>query len=720
MLNELEAIRRGLTHAGIELETEHPDVQPVGKNKKPMLVRLNSDGALDGIELLSDFTGRLWTLREGKHNSFPLVSPPPLLDLPSPRREAFYKSWKDANTIDRRKALCQAAGEYRCGDRWPNGWPGKGLLNSLRTKRSAFADIEPAAAAVPAIMDRFLAIFDGDEKGSDLHRSLVDMLVAAILREVEHGIDDWLELSRAALIGVEKQVGGKKNIFGGEFYFDIASGKFERDAHDPRNRVAAARALSEVRSKSHEFKAGLCAITGENVQLHNGNFPQTNLPALGLGFVFSKNRDLQAAGSYHRFGHDAFPVGRPIVGELAGAITELVGEPRKNITWCTVPGERRGTTDLLIAFVEGAPDAPAAGLFAGGADDESDELDPVAIYERRTERLIEAVKGRAEEDFRCTPVQICLLRKVDEGNRKALLHRHLTVGQLYERAQEWAKAQRNLPPWILRLRMKGRRRPQSLTPLSIPSLTRRQFVRDGTEATDAIGIPATEVFGFFLREGDTQRLAQRFLHLVLKRHRELLEATAHAKHGARYSKPLDTGTTLRVLTLLAILLHALGRRGGLWMNEAAFRLGQLLSVADVVHAGYCADIRQGQVPPALLGNAVLTTAQANPAKALALLARRWPPYDSWAKRASAAEAARLRSSEKREESDRGWKISQAIWQHRRLAEISVALHDQLPQKADDVFRAELLLGYMAGLAPRTSAETDGEDQGVEDDAEGNI
>ena len=38
------------------------------------------------------------------------------------------------------------------------------------------------------------------------------------------------------------------------------------------------------------------------------------------------------------------------------------------------------------------------------------------------------------------------------------------------------------------------------------------------------------------------------------------------------------------------------------MNEAAFRLGQLLSVADVVHAGYCADVRQGQVPPALLGN----------------------------------------------------------------------------------------------------------------------
>jgi hypothetical protein len=156
------------------------------------------------------------------------------------------------------------------------------------------------------------------------------------------------------------------------------------------------------------------------------------------------------------------------------------------------------------------------------------------------------------------------------------------------------------------------------------------------------------------------------------------------------------------------------------MNEAAFRLGQLLSVADVVHAGYCADVRQGQVPPALLGNAVLTTAQANPAKALAALARRWKPYGSWAKRASVAEAARLRGSDKPQERDRGWKISQAIWQHRRAAEISTALHGQLPQFADDVFRAELLLGYMAGLPPRANVEKDGDDQGGGDDVEGNI
>jgi len=711
LLNELESIRLGLRDAGITLETKHPDVQPVSKNKRPLLLRLNADGNLAGVELLStSLAGHLWTFREGKKNSFPFVSLLPLLDLRSSEREAFGKTWTRATAAERRKVLCEAAQYYPSGS-WRNSWPFKDLtLDSLRKKKVALVGIEAEAASVPAIIDRFLSVFGVD--GNDAGRNFVNSLISALLREVETGLDDWLDPVRAALIGDEKKVGQQTKLFGGEFYFDVESGQFNRDVHDPLNGGAAARALSAA----GHTDVGRCAIIGKDVELHRGNFPQTNLPALGLSYVFSKNDNLPAAGSYHRFGPNAFPVGRFVIGDLASAVTELVGEHRKGVTWCTVPGERRKTTDLLIAFVEGALDAPTAGLFAGDEGEPDDELDPIAAYERRAERLLEAIKGKAPEDFRKTPVQVCLLRKVDEGNRKALLHRHLTVGQLYDCAQQWMQGQRNLPDWLF-LRHKGKReRLQGLAPFSIPSLTRRQFVRGGTERKDAIGVPATEVFSLFLQEGDTPRLAQRLLHVVLKRHHQLLEATAHAKHGARVSR-LDNGTALRVLTLLAILLNASGRRGGSWMNEAAFRLGQLLSVADVVHAGYCADVRQGQVPPALLGNSVLTMAQANPAKALAALGRRWKPYASWAKRASADEAAKLRDSAEPSQKDRGWKISQAIWQYRRAAEISTALHGQLPQTADDVFRAELLLGYVAGLPPKTKGESDDDDQGSEENSD---
>lgn len=179
MLNELESIRRGLTGAGITLEPEHPDVQPVSKNKRPLLLRLHADGSLAGVELLSDsLAGHLWTFREGKHNSFPLVSPPPLLDLSSADRKTFHERWKVGTLADRRTILYEAAAKCRTGGQHWDRWPGKGLLDSLQRKRGALASIESEAAAVSAVIDSFARIFDNENKAR--RHAFVDALVAAI------------------------------------------------------------------------------------------------------------------------------------------------------------------------------------------------------------------------------------------------------------------------------------------------------------------------------------------------------------------------------------------------------------------------------------------------------------------------------------------------------------------------------------------------------------
>ena len=134
------------------------------------------------------------------------------------------------------------------------------------------------------------------------------------------------------------------------------------------------------------------------------------------------------------------------------------------------------------------------------------------------------------------------------------------------------------------------------------------------------------------------------------------------------------------------------------MSEAAFMLGQLLAVADVVHVGYCADVRKGDVPPKLLGNSVLTVAQSNPVKALALLGRRWSPYWAWAKRVDMDKAKR----------EKNWAVMRGAAHAARAAELSRDLHGQLPERTDDTFRAELLLGYVAGLPKRADDNHDDE------------
>ena len=149
------------------------------------------------------------------------------------------------------------------------------------------------------------------------------------------------------------------------------------------------------------------------------------------------------------------------------------------------------------------------------------------------------------------------------------------------------------------------------------------------------------------------------------------------------------------------------------MDDVAFKLGQLLAAADLVHAGYCADVRGGSVPPSLLGNQVFRMAQTSPAKALALLSTRWKPYDGWISRKVMEDyqpPARLvddngklkrekevPGKEEKKELRKAWAIKTAMYQRRRASEITPELSKSLTTRCDDVFRAELLLGYIAGI-----------------------
>jgi hypothetical protein len=179
--------------------------------------------------------------------------------------------------------------------------------------------------------------------------------------------------------------------------------------------------------------------------------------------------------------------------------------------------------------------------------------------------------------------------------------------------------------------------------------------------------------------------------------------------GSEHTKKFDAKVklrpaALRTCTFLGVLLHKLDRSKELYMNESAFKLGQLLAVADVVHAGYCADMRDGDVPPSLLGNAVLNIAKANPQRALAVLCGRWKPYAGWAKRVDSFKALDLSQSADENKKQRGWSIRRAAAQARNADELCRDLHGRVPCGADDAFRAELLLGYIAGLPKRESRQ----------------
>ncbi len=248
-----------------------------------------------------------------------------------------------------------------------------------------------------------------------------------------------------------------------------------------------------------------------------------------------------------------------------------------------------------------------------------------------------------------------------------------------------------------------------------------------------IGVPASRAFALFLREGDVDRQTRSALRLILTRHGDLLAGVAAARtKGIDHLKDFDPRTdlrrdALRSLTWVVALLHAIGRfssrtsemsKDALYTEDVAFQLGQFIAAVDVIHVGYCSDVRGGDIPPNLLGNAVLSIAGSDPVRALSILSTRMKPYLAWAKRADQIHR-RAHAVEKEGAKNRAFAMRQGLSCASRIRDVArelqplLAPYERKLRKPDDVFRAELLLGYVAGLPKKEKTAADGDPDGAE-------
>jgi hypothetical protein len=729
LLNEFLVLERALVAAGFSVLPRHPDVQSPGKSAA-LHVRLDANGTpVESMLLPGDAVAKLWTLRDGKHNSFPYVQlKQPLLSVPRDREwhSTWSEKWKQLSSIgDRRRELCALAKSFPVADTDWNTWPGPGLKHSLVERSAVLLTAGNETRAVTSLIKRFLtAVAEPATFIRKLERRLLD--------DLTEGDTELLELVGVALAGKVKV----RELVGVPLYLDVARYEF---ANDVAGQAEAARVGAALTAGVTTHNHGKCNLTGAECRLHIGNFPQPSVPVLGQFYLFAMNGDIPAAHRYGLADDTAIRVDALLVQRMAGALDAITAKHLKGKTWRSVPSEKPKKNDLFLTFVDGGLEARVADMIAGadeGEDEEETADENTSALERsafmmRTKRVVDAIRAKVDTDFRKTPVTYCILRKVDKGNAKAILYRVSTVGKLYDAAIDWAKAEDNVPHWLtLPVPTKSRTvkdgRAPHIAPLQIPRLTRMLFIRGGDERAkkEPLGVAAQDAFSLFLDEGTASEIAHRALGLVLQRQGELLSGAAEAQRkDAGKAKLNDTlkfdwVAALGAVTLLGLLLCKLGRQKEVYMNDTAFKLGQLLAVADIVHIGYCMDMRGGDVPPTLLGNSVLTTAQSDPVKALAVLCRRWKPYAAWAKRPSVwTEADQMKDSQDQSQKRRGWAMLAALSQARRADDLAQELHErlpscandlapgQLPLRAGDAFRAELLLGYVAGLPQKEKPTT---------------
>jgi hypothetical protein len=133
-------------------------------------------------------------------------------------------------------------------------------------------------------------------------------------------------------------------------------------------------------------------LTGTETSLHEGNFPQPNLPSLGQTYIFAKNAKIRAAYRYKRAADDAYRIGEEIVMRLAGSIQKLTEPERQCRTWMLIPSETPKESDLLLPFLPADPGLAVAAMLA-----ESDDAE--AAYEALTKRLVGELDGKVERNF---------------------------------------------------------------------------------------------------------------------------------------------------------------------------------------------------------------------------------------------------------------------------------------------------------------------------------
>lgn len=206
-------------------------------------------------------------------------------------------------------------------------------------------------------------------------------------------------------------------------------------------------------------------------------------------------------------------------------------------------------------------------------------------------------------------------------------------------------------------------------------------------AGDVPGVDLGLIYDLYLSPNPTRVarwLAGRFIPQVEPL---LIAAGASKTFSVRLKDPVKA-EALKAAALLGILLLAQGRRKEQYMESREFLIGRFLQLADQLHKAYCEEVRKGDIPPQLIGNAAMTMAMERPARALEMLAGRMAVYLAWSDRCKGEKAGLVR------------------WFRRELGDVALKLRAQdLSQRVSTNGRAEVLLGYLA-----STRKSEGEEQ----------
>jgi hypothetical protein len=648
VLNETYLLWQALDRARLIIPREHPRVKPPGSSAGPCLrVRLDEQGHVAAVEAVTkDEWPGLWTVVEGNQNSFPVVRiHKPLCDIfrssETWKMLGFDEQGKRKKSADN-PARLSALTDTLMGSSQLSTKKGEQLWLRLQSKAKELLlhanDAHPEGAVLREFARRF-------QVASGNPDALLRGFAERALQDLREARLDALDTVEMLLVGKgPPSERGRRPQMTVQLAFDLHNEHsfphrlYSHQVREYVKRILPVEQEENPRGRSSERKhlARACAFTGEDQPLQVTAFPKVRLPVLNKDFpLVSMFSDAACNKRYGMTDALIVPVAKDTALRMQDALTWILADERKGKTWRGVAsgrfetqGRKRESPDLLIVYVDGNPGITAniADLF--GTDE--------GVQQKRFAVDAQAVCDALDGEAKKRPgskLNLFLLRKASEGQAHVAVAESLSVGDVLSAAQRWQQGAVNVPDVTVPLPQKKgehavRGEPHAPHPDQVVRLLSEEWVTNGIRSNKAHGISLGEVLDLMLHKpGKWDRAAQHMLDLTVHRLSPLLLGVFGALHTGDMQHWDDYPArsreiALRVVSTLGILLSAFGCWKEKYMSETAFLVGRLLSFADTLHREYCKHVRDGGIPPQLIGNALMPAAADSPQDAVDRL-REW-------------------------------------------------------------------------------------------------
>ena len=690
MLNELYHLSIALERAVITPSNWHKDLKPlpnVTVKKLCYRILINPNGSISGIEpMKKELVACLRKWEPSLGNSFPGFNIQPLYRIADEDKKKRLKKWKDGKEPVDRTLLKQ----WCAGEKTKN-WDAKSAKKMDKCLGTIPQELQEKCADIPSDLSALTDLFEritklGNGRSSEFFQSMDSYLWRSLEKDDQ-------ALTLLSLLIHEGSTGRRPENDRGSVsvFLDVPVWKEYSVAHEKTIKCINECLLKSGNTGNTKTRYEKEDAFGSGSDGDEAKLPEVRLPYIGRVILRAMTSESPCQYRYGTVDAASFRIGADSRKRVKGALEWLSDNKREGETWGRADGK-----ELIFAYPAVIPKTTfkLAACFGALKTDDTE-----ARFENYAKDVVDCLQGMAPF-LKDIELRVFSLRKMDNtsAKTKVVFHRNYSAQRFADAAKEWRQGCANIP--TIRITSWGDEKgktfvadPATPFPLQIAECLNLVWKMEGSVKRDKKAvkkgnstpypfqaIPKTAGIELMLDESAAQRQVPHLLNLALQNGKGLFFSLGNSLHRDEVIK-LDGFNKHKQLmpAILGLLLWKIGIGKESYMSNSPYLVGRMLKIADELHAVYCKEVRKNNLPPQLLGNALMVAALDSPVQALAQLALRITPYLGWA-RTNTTESVGL-----------------SRYFLKEFGLIEIKLRDAvLPDRLNDAARAQLLLGYISG------------------------